>query len=59
MAKILGDQFEFSAVEEDSGPVVVEVTETPSCGFQGLDSAVKSFSSSVADGMSEPGENVV
>ena len=55
----LWQQVQFSAVEENSDSVVVEVTESSGGGFQGLDSAVESFGHSVADSVPKPGEDIV
>ena len=43
MAKILGDQFEFSAEEEDSSTVVLEGPEASGVVLDGLDAAVETF----------------
>ena len=45
-------------MEEDSDAVVLECSESPGLGFDGLDAAVEAFAHGVGDVVSEVGEDV-
>jgi len=58
MGNVVRQEFEFSAVEEDSGAEVGEASEAAGLGFEGLDAAVEAFAHGIGDAVSEVGEDV-
>lgn len=57
MGSFAGKEFEFSAVEEDSGAEVGEASEAAGLGIEGLDTAVEACGHGIRDAVSEVGED--
>jgi len=51
-------EIEFSAVEEDSGAVVLEGSKATGLGFDGLNTTVETFTHGVGNPVSKVAENV-